>query len=426
MVWNVTGPISARLLALFLPAAGSCAAWAAQQPAEAWQTHVEKSDIRWTPAISPVILSRFQRLWARIDIRVDGQEFADRKRKRQLVTWVELTDSRGNAHSAYGKIDLQKFSQTPSVRQVAYGIDVFLLPDTYRVTLAVIEPSTGKYSLTRRTLRVSPIRGDPLEDAWRDLPPVEFLTLPDPPDLWFLPEDDSRLHLPLENRRPVRVEIVVNTSPSEHSHRPERSREVAMQTVLPLVKAVSQIGLAHGSVNVTFLDISRHRLAFRQEGVREVDWPGLKAALARDNPNEIDVAELKERNRSAQFFLGEIARRLDPAPEVRVAIILSAPLAFAAPQQTESPAPLDPDAHLFYIRLRAPIRAATGGGPPEARGRWTTPPRIPTMAVPSPLGDDELDRMLKAWRPRRFDVSTPMEQRKALAEIMRAIAGFCR
>jgi hypothetical protein len=416
---------------------GKCAGWAAlllawpaicpAQDSGRWHSGPERSEIRWTPEISPVFLSVYQRLWARIDIRVDGQEIADRKGKGRFVTWIEMKDHTGKAHSVYGKVDLEDFSRASSRHEIEYGTTVFLLPGSYQVSMAVEEPSTGKVSLAHRTLRVAPLTGDPMPDSWRDAPPVEFVTVPDPPDRWFLPEVTTRLHLPLDNHRPVHIEIVVNTSPSERSHRATRAREAAMQMLMPAVRAITEAGLASGSISVTFLDVLRHQVAFRQDDVRQLDWPGLADALDRDNPNEIDVAELKVRDQSGQFFAGEVARRLAPAAGVRVAIILSAPLAFAEPQQLHPLDPLDSDAHVLYMRLRTPLRATAGEQDPEPRGRHTvSPPHLPNLPAPSAIAEDQLERTIKTLQPRLFDVGTPAEVRKALAEILRDVSRFCQ
>ena len=65
----------------------------------------------------------------------------------------------------------------------------------------------------RLQLHVNPLKNDPLAGSWRDLPPVEILQPEQSPDDMFLPNITGRLNLPLETRRPVRVDVLVNASP---------------------------------------------------------------------------------------------------------------------------------------------------------------------------------------------------------------------
>ena len=135
-----------------------------------WLSGREQAEIHWTPEISPVHLSPFQRLTARLTIRIDGDDAARSRDARQFVAWMELRDSAGASYTIHSEIGRTNFAKASSAGALEYSADAFLTPGTYQVSLAVAEPSTGKHNLRRRTLRVSPVKNDPLPGAWRGLP----------------------------------------------------------------------------------------------------------------------------------------------------------------------------------------------------------------------------------------------------------------
>lgn len=412
---------------------------------ERWLSGREQAEIHWAPGIGPVHLSPFQRLTTRLTIRVDGSEAAGSRGARQFVAWMELRDSTGASYTIHSEIGRTNVAKAPSVGALEYSADAFLVPGTYQVSLAVGEPSTGRHSLRRRTLRVSSVKNDPLPDAWRGLPHVELVNVPDVPERWFLPSVNYRLSVMIENLRPVRIEILLNTSISEESQSRQLLYNAAMEALLPLLKVLSEITPRNGSVNVTCIDLWKHQVGLEQEDVHELDWPRLKSALLQANPNMIDAEALKHHEESAQFFAAEVARRLAPPYPVRVAIVVSPSVEFTAGQE---PASIhlqpDPDLHIFYIRLasirmQAPFAALTPpvgrragepapipGAPPGSSAatgdRWDAA----EMPVSVTMTNDQLARALKPLEPRVFDVETPGEIRKALGAMLREIESFCR
>src|SRR5262249_45536496 len=167
-----------------------------------------------------------------------------------------------------------------------YAQPALVVPGDYRVDLAVLDVGTGEHAAVERTLHVPPLKGDPLPDSWNGLPPVEFAVVADPPDGWFQPALNGRLHRPLETRRPVRVEVMVNASPSANGPR-VRATGLSNQNLgdlLPAVKVISQVDLSPGALNVSLLDLTRRQVLFTQEHVgprgQPLDWPRMRPALS--------------------------------------------------------------------------------------------------------------------------------------------------
>jgi len=373
----------------------------------------ERSDLRWAISISPPVLSNFQRLRMRITIRIDGKEIESRKGRGEFVFAAEFRDASGNPFRTRTQVELSEYQKATSRHELECTLQAFVLPGDYRISLAVMESSTGQASVAHRAIHVSAPNNDPLPDAWRNLPAVEFIDAPDTPDLWFLPDERGRLALAAENRGPLRVEILANISPSEGSRRQGRAYDRNMISILPAMKILSRIALRSGTKNVTAVDVARRRVTYEQRDIESIDWPALKAALESQNPNKIDARSLRDRDQNAQFFIDQAVRRASPGGAGEpVLIVLSGPLVFATHQEMR-PIEAPPKARVFYIRFQGITPAAFFAS--QGGGRDTAPRPLPSAFT------DELERTLKPLQPRLFDIYSPGDFRKALAAILQEI-----
>jgi hypothetical protein len=197
-----------------------------------------------------------------------------------------------------------------------------------------------------------------------------------------------------------------------------------------------------GILNLAVLDLSRRSVSFEQNGIRELNWPGLKAALSDANPSVIDVHSLERAKQNAQFFVNEVSRRWSDPPRVvvgnggnpaspdsakplRVLIVLSAPMSFGAGEDLHPiKAAKDPDQRIFYIRYRPeqsrrlPLPEVGGFGPPRPIMGRGLPRPPPAAEVPQ----DSLEGTIKPLDPRLFDVETPEQFRKALSVLLGEIS----
>jgi hypothetical protein len=233
--------------------------------------------------------------------------------------------------------------------------------------------------------------------------------------------------LPLETRRPVRIELLVNLTPSEQASAMRRNSRT-LGALIPALKVLSQIDALNGSLNIAALDLARRRVCFEQDSVRDLDWPRLKMSLAQADPNVIDVHSLENRGQNAQFFLTEVSRRIAaggdaaaklPAEPVRILIVLSGPVVF---DRSEDLHPIHPtndlNCRVFYIRYHsrsmrppsAPLlpSSASGHHPPTRSASGTEL--------------DYLEQTLKPLKPRLFDVYSPQQFRKILGALMDEIS----
>ena len=391
-------------------------------PFDQWLAGNEAPRIRWTTRVLPANLSRFQRLRARVEIQVEGEEVAKRRGRGSLVMLVQFNDSQGRAYQTHKALDLQAMQETAGKMSFIYSQDAFVLPGDYRVSLGVFDTKTEDHSVAQRMLHVGPLKNDPLPEAWRNLPPVELLR--DAPDQGLLPSVNGRLNLPLDTRRPVRVELLVNA--------PGQTARSNWSELIPALSVLSDVKLRNGALNCVLLDLARQRVVFEQDLARDLDWRKLEAGLKEADPKVIDVHSLEQRGHSAQFFVKQVGQRIADAGEpVRVVIVLTGPMPFDSGENLHAiELGAKPAGKLFYIRYHSPaprpeFRPTFEQPRPEPRyGRRPNPLALP-RPVPRPVPSepiDELERTVKPLDPRVFDVYTPEQFRKALGTLIQEIS----
>jgi hypothetical protein len=407
-------------------------------PFEQWLKGDGDAHIRWTMEVLRSRLSVHQRLGVILSVRVDGTEFVKRKGSGQMVVFLEVRDRDNHVFRTHRALHFDELKNPGELSAVSFDQYTFILPGDYQVAAAVLDTGSNEHALKKTKLHVPELVHDPLPGSWRNLPEVEFVTVSNPPDSWYVPEISSRLNLPVQNERPVRVEVVVNESPTElATRRVGRAMMRNMGNLIPALKVLSQMEIRNGSINVTLLDLERRKVSFNQEQIGKLDWPRLRAALLDNDPNQIDVHALENHEQNAQFFVSEIRKRLETtesngdvplgltADPVRVLIVLSGPMAFPKGQDLRPiEATPEPGSRVFYIRYLPPPPGFMGGPPPDGmrpRARLPSAPNAPGPVRGAPTADS-LARTLKPLAPRTFDVTTPIEFRNALAAIMSEIS----
>ncbi len=383
-------------------------------PFDQWLQPANQARIRWTLRVSDPELSPHQRLAVRLDVQVDGAELAKRAGAGRFFVLVQLLDEKNRAWRNHQQFDLDQIADGIKVNDAVFNQSFFVLPGTYRLAVAVFDDATGEHSVIQRNLRVAALKNDPLPDMWLDLPPVEFFAPDSSVDRWYLPSVEGRLHLPVETRRITEVDLLVNLTPAERLAGSTRVQDRNLEALIPAIKVLSQVQWRNASFNVEWLDLSRRRVAYRQDNVVTLDWAKASGALSRVNPGIIDVRSLANRRFSADFFLNRVARKIglpgqDSRPP-RVLIVLSANV-FFEPGMDIHPIhiPSRPDVTVIYIRYQPRPQVLLS---PEGR---------PHRAFAPGLGD-QLEALLKPLAPHLFDVATPEQFRRSLAGILELTA----
>jgi hypothetical protein len=386
-------------------------------PFDTWKTEKAQAQIKWSDKILEAHLSPHQRLTTRIQIEIDHHEIEKRLGRGQLIVFIEITDAPGRRWRTHLTVDLARIQK--KTQRAAYTQDVFILPGEYRISLAVCDSETLEHSFVERTFRASALRGDPLPEAWRDLPAVEFVRNFGGPEFWFQPYVRGRVQLSLATSKAVHVDLIMNLTPSERASGSIRNFRNNMSVLVPALKVLSGIQLRDGSLDVTLLDLTRRR-AWEEKDAHGLDWPMLREPLVSNSPGVIDAHSLAARAEMRQFLWDEVAGRLSPEDTtqdgkqpLRVVIVLGAPVFLGRQYKVETePVPRDSKRRVYYLRYR-PVPPARPVFDP-----FTQTARPAVNALPS----DDVGNTLKPLDVRVFGAITPQEFRKAVASMLAEIS----
>jgi hypothetical protein len=391
-------------------------------PFDRWLGEREQAPFHWTATVPRAELSFHQRLMAHVEIKLDGRDLETRRGNGQLMFFVQITDGDGTRYQDHSHIELNKLDENIRNAYLEFSQRAFFLPGDFRVAVVILDTATGEHGARQMQFRVAPTQHQLLPGVWRDLPPVEFVSNQESPASWYLPDIRGRLQLVASVHSQARLNVILNVALSAPARgsRPAPSGDLA--ALLPTLKAISQTGSSSLSEHVELLDLSRRRAVFQQNEVHDLDWPRLKASLEEANTASIDVHSLSERHHDAHFFVTQVRSLLRTSAEPCVLVVLTAPVAFESGEDLE-PISLEglTACHVVYIRYRAPAPVVPLGSQLGGRGRGSRMGGPATRNRPSQDVIDQLEATLKPLSPKVFDVSTPEQMARALADIEKAL-----
>ncbi len=393
-------------------------------PLERWVSESSPSHFRWRIKVWPTILSPLQRLSVRTTIRIDGRDLRLRRGQGDLLMLVQYSDSSGSVHQTHNSVELQKMGIQSQSVDVIWDLDAFVVPGEYRITFAIYLAATGEHSAKQRTLRVRPLNKDPLVNVWYGMPAVEFQGAKEPPERWYQPSLTGHLNLSLETRRRVRIEILLNLSPSELTRSSERTPiNGDLDKLIPQLTVLTQIEVSNGVIDASLLDLLNQRVPYEQHDVRKLDWEKVKVALSIASTASIDARSFPDHSKMAQFFVQEVGNRIltesahnAPVEPLTVLIVLSAPMAFAEPADLRPiEAKADPNLRVYFIRPGSlyQVNDTVEPDPPY----FPDEPSMPAPVTPA-VQIDYLEGLIRPLTPRVFEARTPLEFRLALGTIL--------
>jgi hypothetical protein len=406
----------------------------ARYPVAQWLTRNHPAQIHWSLYVLPSDLSTHQRLIQRITLRLEGREL-EKRRAGDLTGLIEYRDANGHTWQNHSAIDQRTMHSATHSQYVDLSFYAFVLPGDYTAAIAIVDPKTLEHSAALRKFHVPPVRNDPLPSSWSGLPPVEVIPGGlEPPDIWFLKDIETRLNLPLESKRPLHIQLLLNATPSGKTEGSASAVRENMAVLIPALKVLSQLRLKNGTIDAAMLDLTRRQVAFGQRGVDTLDWDLLRRFFLVTNPGIIDIQTLAGRMKMLGFFRDEITKRLAARDDgaVQVVIVLSGPAFFEDQEPVESGiVATDPGRQLIYIRYRsflAPRRYPAGARGPGrfGAGRFpTTPlPALESEALIPPLKQDDLEKIAESLNARIFDAATTLQFRRILGAVRDQLSQF--
>jgi hypothetical protein len=339
--------------------------------------------------------------------------------------YLEITSEDGTRYQDHGSIDLAQLDANIKAADLDYLQGAFFLPGTYKLAAAIFDTASGEHSAQQISFKIHAPRQAFLLDTWRNLPAVEFIAHQESPDSWYLPHIHGELRWVGSLAEPVSLNVILNIAKSGQVPGVRATPSEGMPALIPTLKLISQSGSDLISEQLELLDLARHRAVFHQQDVHELDWPGLKGALAAANTASIDLHSLSERHHDAQFFISQVRKVIKASGKPSVLVVLTTSVQFESGEDL-TPISLGglPGCQVIYIRFHGmpDVRHPTG---PQlgSRGRGSRIGYPMNVNRPGRSVFDELAGTLKPLSPKVFDVQTPEEMTKALAEIRRLMEG---
>lgn len=285
-------------------------------PFDTWIKQGPVTEIPWKARVQPYGLSLHQRMRAYIDIELRRRELMNRQPNDRMLALIQITDATGEQFRDYVLFQMKDAGAGIKKGEIDLTWDLYVLPGEYHVTLVLVDAAREKHNLMQGHMHIEPLKNDPLPGIWLGLPAVEFLApYMQGPDAMFRPEIKTRLHLPLASQRPVQFDVLADVTASDLFHGSAAFYDRYLAVALPLLKALSQVSLEQGSINVAMLDLRKRAVTFEEDDVKELDWARAKAVLAPENgPSIIDIKALEQKRESPAFLQDELLRRLNAAP----------------------------------------------------------------------------------------------------------------
>jgi hypothetical protein len=376
----------------------------------------EREQIPWTVSLSAPELRLDQRLGVEVKVSLSQSDLKRHATKHDLVLMVRVAQQGTGWLPGFEWLALPVDEPLASGTGIEFQVFFLARPGNFRVGIVLLDRISGHSSVTVRPLRVDPLRNDPLPHAFRSLPAAEFVSSVEGFEAAFLSKMTGKLWLPVETRRKVQMEILANFTLSEEFRLRQRnppafarfrrrsrppSVEDNLLATLAALKPLTEFASPDG-LRITGLDLNRRRVVFEQEPLAPPAWQRLQRGVADFKSNVVSADTLLGQKESAEFLREILRERLrnEPAPgggsasdaekPLRVLILLSGAMVFPKGADLSPLAPA-PSCHcrVYFIRLRL------------FGNFW-----------------DELDSILRPLKPRRFDVSTPADYRRALAAIL--------
>jgi hypothetical protein len=288
----------------------------ASVPFDLWVKQGPAAAIPWKVHIEPYGLSLHQRMRAHIEIELRRRDLINRKAEDRVLALLQVTDPAGEKFRDYVLFRMKDVGAGINKGEIDLFWDMYVLPSDYQVTVVLVDAAREQHNLMQGHLRIEPPKNDPLPGMWLGLPMVEFLAPHmEGPDGMFRPDIKTRLHLPLATQHPVELDVLADVTASDLFHGSTWFYKHYLAVALPLLKALSQVNLEHGSINVAMLDLRKHAVTFEEDNVKELDWTRAKAVLAPANgPATIDIKALEQKRESPAFLQDELLRRLSSTP----------------------------------------------------------------------------------------------------------------
>ncbi len=366
-----------------------------------WLRGPDRGDFKWEVKVLPPRLTLQQRNLVQVYATVDFSRLPAGVPQGDLHFVIKVADADNHWVPGYGYTRLPP--ELDGSRRIQYAGGLYLRPGRYTIALIIYDAALRQGNIRRHHVKVPAPVGNLLPELDRDLPAVEFISgvpqeafdydhydpyYPDP--LW--PWGQGREWLPVKNSRPLNIDVVVDTSDSNGPLAGALHSRLNSSQTLQVSSVISHLRLDNGCIRVSILSALRMKTFFDREDAAYFDWQRAREVVSKQSQITIDAGALSLQA-PCDYLLNELNKILedgDSAPgtesPVKIVIIVSRNLLFAEHTSVRPIVLHRPSStRFFYFRLTNNI----------------------------PVYDDLL-KMLKPTKARRFFVLEPRSFREAL------------
>jgi hypothetical protein len=363
-----------------------------QIPLSEWLEAGDKSQIPWRVDVDKLELRTDQRYEVGYSgsIELKDLDWSDDTADLQFATGISGGDGEWVTPPKIGRRVYE--SRAAAEPRIMFGDCVFLRPGEYNLVIAAFDSASGKHSLMQRRIHRTDFSDEPLPALDSKLPMASFPES-DEDHIDYPETQPPVLTLPVATNRSFSIQVISALNfPAEWSDRPDFVRS-ATHRMLAATSVLSQLQLDKSSISATVVDLVNRTTLFDQQRIAELDWKKLAAAFPKpSDTSTISLTAMQTRKDRAAFFRQSVEDRLKPpADSMRVLIILSGATLFEGGSDL-TPISVKGDCHcrVYYLHFLV--------GPTDSF--------------------NDLEKLLKRLRPKTYDIASPHDFRKALAELV--------
>lgn len=300
-------PLTIVLAALYC--ALPCVFWHKLRPAppdSGVLQEADRRDFQWTVWGAKPQLSYQLRYLVAVTAIIPADGLGNRAASVPLMGTMSVADEAGHPLKETGLITLN-LPEVLAGQEIRFVAGVYLRSGSYRVSVTVNDPGTGKRNIWHGQVRVPALPGNPLPN-WEDhFPRVEFAAdvpdgiLPGGPrrgmEIWPLAHPVSSIQVPASE--PIRIDLVLAgakamqprpdmTSGSRRGGSPPVFLPAgpnsgwftsAIGVPLQIGSLLSMLNLQNGCVRVSVLDYRQNRVFVDRQDARSVNWEQLQGEI---------------------------------------------------------------------------------------------------------------------------------------------------
>jgi hypothetical protein len=428
-----------KLRFLFIAASLLSAALAASQtssksvsenfPLSLWAQHEEVTQIPWRVSVGKASYRSDLRQELQIGVSISPLYLKKSGDTHDLVLFARVLDGATPITSieSVAPIDSSLYLYPQSFGPGANWTEIAIVrPGKYKLELAVLDRATGRYSTRYEDLTVPGNEGDALEQSFRSFPRFEFVETVKPEDRNRSPRMPSifrggsisditnLLRAPNLTARNVGVSpdpppsfvidkagklhlsVITILSPPEQSLDSDYRLYLFQNNLTNLLSAFSRLNVVHGSAKLIGVDLTNRSFVFDRRDLKDVTREILDDSVTEiaKNSNTVSVDALSGKADRGRFFRDVLRARIEDGEQEsdgaeHVSIVVAVRSKF--PKGSSVP-PLMPerDCHCRVIYVRFALE---------------------------PNDFDDIDSLLKPYKPRMFEPLDFQEFRKNFATI---------